>query len=146
MWYAKADCGYLNMAAKRLIYKLEMILPKQCAQILKSYITERHFRLKQKEAYSDLKEIKAGVPQGSVLGPVLQLLYMSNLLMPENNTVATFTDDRAILAVGHSNEEVTKTTRSCQSNNWTKRWHIKLNEAKSVHMNFTNKKKQNTCW
>jgi hypothetical protein len=53
-----------------LIYKLETFLPKQYAQILKSYITERHFRIKQ-EAYSDLKDIKAGVPQGSVLGPVL---------------------------------------------------------------------------
>lgn len=31
----------------------------------------------------------------------------------------------------------------CQSiSNWTKCWHIKLNETKSVHINFTNKREQ----
>jgi hypothetical protein len=91
-----------------LIHKLETFLPEQYAQILKSYRTERYFGLKQEEAYSDLKEIKAGVPQGSALGPVRYLLHTSDLPAPENNTVATFADDAAIFAVGHRNEEATE--------------------------------------
>ena len=64
---------------KGLNYKLRTILPKQYAEILESYLAERFFRVKQGDSYSELMEIKAGVPQGSVLGPVLHLLYTSDL-------------------------------------------------------------------
>jgi hypothetical protein len=84
----------------------ETILPKQYAEILESYLTERFFRIKQ-DVYSELKEIKAGVPQGSVLGPVLYLLYTTDLPKLENSIVATFAYDTAILAVGSSNDEYT---------------------------------------
>lgn len=47
-------------------YKLNYILPKQHTYI-------------QTDSYSNLKEIKAGVPQGSVLCPVFYLLYTCNL-------------------------------------------------------------------
>lgn len=124
-----------------LNHKLRLLLPEQYSQILESYISDRYFRVKQEEAYSDLKEIKAGVPQGSVLGPVLYLLYTCDIPTLENNTLATFADDTAILAVGRTNEEATEKlqTAANQINNWTKRWRIKLNENKSVHINFTNK-------
>ena len=62
-----------------LNYKIRTTLPKQYAEILESYLTERFFRIKQGDAYSELKEIKAGVPQGSVIGPFLYLLHTSDL-------------------------------------------------------------------
>lgn len=46
-----------------------------------------------------MKEIKAGVPQGSVLGPILYLIYTADLPELETVTIATFADDTAILAV-----------------------------------------------
>lgn len=56
---------------------------------------------KPKEACSDLKEIKPEVPQGSVLGPVLYLLYTYDIPQLENNTIATFANGNAAKAVGH---------------------------------------------
>jgi hypothetical protein len=125
-----------------LSYKLRTTLPKQYAEILESYLTERLFRIKQGDAYSELKEIKAGVPQGSVLGPVLHLLYTSDLPKLENSIVATFADDTAISAVSSNNEESTGKlpTAVNQIQKWTKKWHIQLNESKSVHINFTNRR------
>lgn len=127
-----------------LLYKLRLLLPKQYSQLLASYITKRYFRVKQEDTYSELKEIKAGVPQGSVLGPVLYLLYTSDLPTLPGNTTATFADDTAILAVGDT--VLQSTAKLQQSVNqviiWTKKWRMKLNEGKSVHVDFTYKKIQ----
>ena len=53
-----------------LVYKLNQQLPYQYAALLESYLSNRAFRIKQGKEYSELKSIKAGVPQGSVLGPL----------------------------------------------------------------------------
>lgn len=90
-----------------LIYKIKHLLPNQYCLLLESYLTERFFWVKQENAYSELKEIKAGVPQGSVLGPVLYLLYTSDLPTPPDNTIATFADDTAILSTGKTIEQST---------------------------------------
>lgn len=68
-----------------LIYKINHLLPKQYCLILELYLTERYYRIKQEDAYSELKEIKAGVPQDSVLGPVLYLLYTTDLPTPHDS-------------------------------------------------------------
>jgi hypothetical protein len=92
--------------------------------------------------YSDLKLIKAGVPQGSVLGPVLYLIYTSDIPQHVGTRVATFADDTAIMAVGADEEEATGKLQQAADtiNNWTKQWLIKINEDKSLHVNFTNKR------
>lgn len=124
-----------------LIFKLKKMLPKQFADVLVSYITNRAFRVRQEDAVSELKQIKAGVPQGSVLGPVLYLLYTCDMPELEDVTVATFADDTAIMATGKSHKEaVEKAQRGINRfYDWTKKWRIKLNESKSVHIDFTNK-------
>lgn len=84
----------------------------------------------------------AGVPQGSVLGPVLYLLYTSDISACEEATIATFADDTAIIAKGDTIEEATSKLQSAATkiNNWTKKWRTKLNKAKSTYVNFTNRK------
>ena len=127
--------------ASRLEFKLHRDLPKQYFQILKSYISERHFRVKYENEYSELKRITAGVPQGSVLGPILYLLYTRDIPNTEA-TMATFADDTVILATA---KNITESTSKLQEATnlifkWTKKWRIKLNEAKSTCVNFTNLK------
>jgi hypothetical protein len=57
-----------------LLYKLRQALPLNYFLLLKSYLHNRHFRLKVGNDYSELESIHAGVPRGSVLGPLLYLL------------------------------------------------------------------------
>ena len=58
--------------------------------------------------------------------------------------MATFADDTAIMTVGDSVEEATKKLQWAvdKVNKWTKTWLVKLNEAKLVHVDFTNKRCQ----
>lgn len=123
-----------------LIFKLRSMLP-EFADILESYITNRMFRIRQEDAYSELKAIKAGVPQGSVLGPILYLLYTCDIPELENNTIATFADDTAIMATGSSHREAVEKVQLAVNKiyDWTQKWKIKLNESKSIHIDFTNK-------
>jgi hypothetical protein len=50
--------------------------------------------LKTKTVTSTLKEIKYGMPQSSVLGPLLFLMFMNDLLrVIQNAKVVLFSDD-----------------------------------------------------
>lgn len=128
-----------------LLYKLKKLLPYQFYEILKSYLSQRHFIVKQKDHFSNIYEIAAGVPQGSVLGPLLYLIFTSDLPKGPNTSIATFADDTAILA---SHENSTCASNMIQFNlnliqNWMVKWKIKANENKSNHITFTLRK--DTC-
>lgn len=100
------------------------------------------FWVRQEEQYSGIKNINAGVPQGSVLGPILYLLYTYDIPQTTGTTVATYADDTAILAVGSSEVEAASKLQEAVNNisYWTNKWKIKLNHNKSVQTTFTNKK------
>lgn len=125
-----------------LLFKLHRDLPTDYYKILESYLKDRHFRIKYEDEYSSLKKITAGVPQGSVLGPTLYLLYTRDIPHDEDSTIATFADDTAIMVIGKNNKKTTKKLQEAVTavSIWTKKWRTKLNESKSVHINFTYKK------
>jgi hypothetical protein len=118
------------------------LLPKQYSDILTSYIRERIFRVKFENEYSGSKQIKAGVPQRSVFGPILYLLYTSDIPTTEDALLATFADDTAVLTKGTDFEEAAVKAQKALSDitNWTKKWGMKLNQPKPAHINFTYKK------
>jgi hypothetical protein len=125
-----------------LLHKLRLTLPDHFYLILKSYLTKGGFPVRHEASSSELKLIKAGVPQGSVLGPVLYLLYINDVPTTSNSTMATFKDDSAVMAI---RETVDISTRKLQSavNKvaiWTRKWRIKVNESKSIYIEFTNNK------
>lgn len=128
-----------------LLYKIKQLLPVNYFLILKSYLQDRHFQVKYQDQYTELHPINAGVPQGSVLGPVLYLLYTADLPVNHNVTTATYADDTAILS---SHQDPVLASQGLQANldvisAWFKTWRIKVNENKSVHVTFTQRK--NTC-
>jgi hypothetical protein len=54
--------------------------------------------MKQNEGYSNLKAIQTGIPRGSVLGPVLNVVtYIPDF---EQVKLGTFTDDTTLLTIG----------------------------------------------
>jgi hypothetical protein len=100
--------------------------------------TNQHFRVKHEDSYSELKLIKAGVPQRSVLGPVLYLLYINDAPATLNSTMAMFADDTAVMAIRETVENSTRKLQSAVNRValWTRKWQIKLNESKLVHTDF----------
>jgi hypothetical protein len=128
-----------------LFFKLKRALPHQMYAVLKSYLTNRYYYIKQQEAYSALQPIHSGVPQGSVLGPVLYLIYTSDLPTTQHTLTSTFADDTAIMAI-HTNPQVASLHLQNHLNHiqsWLHKWRMKTNASKSLHVTFT--MNQNTC-
>ena len=67
---------------KRLVFKLSKMLPKNHVLILASYLKNREFRIRFDDSLSDFKPIKAGVPQRSVLSPLLYSLFTADIPSP----------------------------------------------------------------
>jgi len=73
-------------------------------KLLESYIKDRYQRVVMKDKFSNKltskwEQIKHGVPQGSVLGPLLFLIYINNLPRTINNFANSvlFADDTSII-------------------------------------------------
>ena len=125
-----------------LEFKLRKIFPKSFCSLLSSYLRGRKFRVRYEDAYSSYRKISAGVPQGSVLGPLLYLLYTFDIPKIKGVQIATFADDTALLAISENTAQSTVKLQHAIDKvvNWTKNWRISLNESKSQHINFTLKK------
>ena len=123
---------------KGLIYKIKSLLPSCTHKIFESYLTDRLFRVIYDGFVTENFEIRAGVPQGSVLGPTLYLLYTSDLPICNELTISTFADDTAILS---SNENPRIASKQLETylrhvETWLKNWRIRVNELKSKHVTF----------
>jgi hypothetical protein len=82
-----------------LLYKLRRSLPLNYFLILKSYLHSSYFIVKVETKYTELSSVNANVPQWSVLGPLLYLLYAADLPTSPKSTTAIFTDDTAVVTM-----------------------------------------------
>lgn len=129
-----------------LINKLRMLLPENYSDILTSYLRDRYYRVRYENEYSELHPILSGVPQGSILGPILYLIYTYDMPLNENCFIGTFADDTVLMSSGSSSKESITCLQSALNNisNWTKEWGLKLNSNKSVHVDFSKVHTRNT--
>lgn len=122
-----------------LICKIKQTLPTDYFEILQSYLFNRQFIVRYGNAITNPYPVNSGVPQGSVLGPILYLIFTADLPTVTGNMVATFADDTAILT---SNTDPILASQQLQLHldeiqHWCNKWHIQINESKSVHVTYT---------
>jgi len=87
--------------------------------------------------------VLSGVPQGSVLGPVLFLIFIDDLEDEIKNMVYKFADDTKVLAQVHSDAERTKSQEDLDKlTEWAKKWQMSFNtnKCKVMHVGRTNQK------
>lgn len=124
---------------QKLAYKLSKMLPGNHVQLLMSYISDRFFRVRFEDSYSDFKMIRAGVPQGSVLSPLLYSLFTANIPKPKKGKLGIFADDTAVASSAPTYNETVRNLQESLDDiqEWTDNDRTVLNATKSVNVVYT---------
>uniref|UniRef100_A0A8C8SCV0 Reverse transcriptase domain-containing protein n=1 Tax=Pelusios castaneus TaxID=367368 RepID=A0A8C8SCV0_9SAUR len=108
---------------------------------IENWLKDREQRVGVNGKFSDWKRVASGVPQGSVLGPVLFNLFINDLEKGVNSEVAKFADDTKLL-------KIVKTKADCEElqkdltklSDWASKWQMKFNvdKCKVMHIGKNN--------
>lgn len=131
----------------RLLKKLYQIgIRGKVWQWLESYLKNRTQKVRFNNKYSKLMAIDHGVPQGSVLGPLLFVLYINDIteVCPIGSNVKLFADDTMIYVTGECSEEINKKMNDVfhKIENWMNLNKLKLNAEKTKYMIVRSSRKE----
>ena len=106
-----------------------------------SYLFGRRQSVVMNGATSTLRQINAGVPQGSVLGPILFLIFINDLTEAVVSDIFLFADDSFIFDIfsdiAASIEKINSDLLEIER--WAIRWLVDFNPLKTEAMTFSSK-------
>ena len=112
----------------------------------KSYLTRKQ-RVVIQGSSSSFLDTQAGVPQGSVLGPTLFLIYINDITKNITSTTKLYADDTSIyntIIKHHENEShIILQNDLNMVNSWAEKWMVNYNPRKTEDMFITRKHDEN---
>jgi hypothetical protein len=116
-------------------------VPRQAVCFLLNFLRDRKQRVRLSDDVSDWSPITSGVPQGSVLGPILfSLVIDSYSPVCENSVCIKFADDVTVLHFVRSDEDDLLQREWIYLKTWSTSVGLCLNLSKSSVMNYVTKK------
>ena len=117
---------------QRLLWKLKKCgIDNTLLAWIESFVSSRTQQVRVKKSLSKQAKVLSGVPQGSILGPLLFILYINDLpnsIVSDNNI---FADDTKLYTKAGSQKDADSLQRDLDSvSNWCDIWGMKLNADK----------------
>ena len=126
-----------------ILYKLCFVcIVGSVLSILTQFLSNQSQHVMVDGCWSKLVNVVSGVPQGSVLGPLLYLRYTSELFSILENKLISYADDSTLMAVVPSPGVRVAVTESLicdlgRVSEWCDLWEMKLNASKTKTMIFS---------
>lgn len=102
--------------------------------LIRSYITDRKQCVSINRDYSSLKPIEQGVPQGSILGPLLFVIYINDIVnVDDSASYIICTDDTSFFVPGTKDDELIHLANELLRKiyNWSVKNSLQLNRSKT---------------
>lgn len=127
-----------------LLYKISKYLSPSLTILIASYLQNRTFQVKIDGSLSSTRNAIAGVPQGSVLGPILYCLYMADIPTSTRSSILMYADDTTIY---YTSFNPTNAVMVLQEHinlmlEWYNFWRTSINPEKSKSILFTKCRKR----
>ena len=120
---------------KLLLHMLNTGIPPTFIRWIRSFLTDSRGCVQLFNVFSSSCRFTQGLPQGSVLAPLLFLFFINDLATIFNNdaVIALFADDVSILTTACKREDAEATAQSVVSSvaTWSQEWKLNLNAEKS---------------
>ena len=120
---------------KLLDSMLEKGVPVTYIRWLRAFLSDRRAKVNLNNTLSSSRVMYQGLPQGSVLSPLLFLFYINNLadLLPEDTLNVMFADDVSIVATDRDKNIAQEKVQAAIDIvvRWAKEWKLTLNATKS---------------
>ena len=124
---------------KRLLNKLNSYgIQGPIFQWISSWLTKRNQRVVVDGKSSDTAFVKSGVPQGTVLGPLMFLVYINDINESISSSIRLFADDCVVyntISTLHDAEQLQNDLNNICT--WSEKWQMKLNIDKCVLLRCT---------
>ena len=126
-----------------LLYKLESSgISGKLLALMRSFLVNRRQRVVLNGKCSNWETITSGVPQGSVLGPLLFLIYINDIVENVNCDIKLFADDTSLFQVvrGEARTALELNRDLERIRLWAWQWKMQFNAQKTEEVIFSTKK------
>ena len=127
---------------ERLLIKLKAYgIKGNLLEWIKSFLIERKQRVLVNGTTSEWTDVVSGVPQGSVLGPALFLIFINDLPDTVHSLVKIFADDTKIFTSVNKESDTLKIQSDLDAlSKWSDDWQLRFNasKCKRMHIGQTN--------
>ena len=139
--YTDFEKAFDKVSHKKLIIKLYAYgIRGKLLEWIRSFLRGRRQRVVMGEIVSEWRDIMSGVPQGSVLGPLLFVIYINDLPDGLENVFKMYADDSKVIAgVGEEDQESKLQGDIDKIKDWCDKWSMCLNSSKCKIMHFGKK-------
>ena len=107
------------------------------------FLSDRKMRIMVRGEYSEWVDVISGVPQGSVLGPILFLIYVNDIPETVNCSIKMFADDTKLFRTVKTIDDCNILQNDLNTlSQWTKDWLLIFNvdKCKVMHIGKNNPK------
>ena len=142
------DCAYLDFAKAfdtvshpKLVYKLAKYgISSDILEWFKDFLTGRSQKVVVSGHPSTTERVTSGVPQGSVLGPVMFLLYVNDVIdVIKSARVKVYADDIKLYFRASDDNDKTTLANDLQAiGSWANVWQLELSVPKCLLLHIGN--------